>query len=102
MENIMDELNDIPVKEDIEPALIELVASNQMGNLSKIMANLANSHFKTMQSKDKKPYEEMLADKEILLFYMNFTTYLKKKVESIEKRRAAEIAEKISRAQEEL
>ena len=86
---------------DIENELIEFVQSNQFNNFKLIIESAALTKFSDMQ-KTNKTYEQMLADKAILNFYMTYPDVLTKKVEAIARRKEAELKEKINKAQVEL
>lgn len=92
----------IPKKDDIEDKLSSFVKDAQFENFKAIMNSFAESQFKSMQGKDIQTYDQMLSAKEVLKFYMSLPTYLENKLRSIEKKKAAELTEKINRAQEEL
>ena len=93
-------------KIDIETELINFVSSNQFANFRLILESLAATKFEEMQ-KTNKSYEEMLADKRMLNFYLTCADELVRKVESLERQAIAKREEqakatedKINRAQE--
>ena len=93
-------------KIDIETELINFVSSNQFANFRLILESLAATKFEEMQ-KTNKSYEEMLADKRMLNFYLTCADELVRKVESLERQAIAQREEqakatedKINRAQE--
>ena len=88
-------------KRDIESNLIDFVQSGQFQNFKLILEDASLMKFKEMQT-SKKTYDEMLADKALLNFYMSYPDILERKVQSIAKRKEAELKEKVSKAQEEL
>ena len=88
-------------RQNIETNLIDFVGSEQFNNLKLILEDAALAKFKEMQG-TKLPYDEMLANKAILNFYMSYAETLERKVKAIESRKVAEMQEKISQAQEDL
>jgi hypothetical protein len=90
----------IPKKANVEEEMITFVKSNQFENFQKIMEQYSQAQFKVMMESSDISSEDLKVSRSVLEFYMKFPAYLENKVKKIEERKAFEMREKISKAQE--